>query len=482
MVAVGPRRLKGRHLQGSIATVGALLLSSLHHCLARDLYSAGWKHHSFFDPLEPCLSPPPALSRLDPPILDPTKGFAKYTLTKRLPAVIERVIHEQAVTGEQETSALRQLEGEIPDTALKRPMEVKEEDGQCVAADAQCFNGEWARWTDARKGAWTEALPLISTEMYLYRRLLDCTGYFRGGETGLVDPYEGQKAESLVAGMGSKAFQEAVSEHVAALKDPPVFKAMVGIKLRRFVHTDLWGNQGDLALSPMHIENTEAASKVSHTDKDDHLLQDESEAAIELLMAAGGKARVDFILDNSGIELLCDLLLADYLLSHKLASEVHLHAKGEPLFISDAMPKDVASHIAALEARGDAAMQHLAANLKRHIEANKLIVKSHMFWTAPRLFWEMPRKLADEVASSTLVLVKGDANYRRLVGDRAWPVTVPLSDIVQPWFPAPMLALRTLKAEIAVGLTHDQAERAKARDEDWMVNGQFAQIQFVPRR
>eukprot|EP00284_Hemiselmis_tepida_P006783 CAMPEP_0174933934 /NCGR_PEP_ID=MMETSP1355-20121228/47499_1 /TAXON_ID=464990 /ORGANISM="Hemiselmis tepida, Strain CCMP443" /LENGTH=279 /DNA_ID=CAMNT_0016180485 /DNA_START=57 /DNA_END=893 /DNA_ORIENTATION=+ len=278
-------------------------------------------------------------------------------------------MHEQAVTGEQETSALRQLEGEIPDAALRRPVEVSEDDGQCVAADAKCFNGEWARWTDARKGPWTEALPLISTEMYLYRRLLDCTGYFRRGDACLADPYEGQKAESLKEGLASGAFKEAVADHVAALDDPPVFKAMVGAKLHRFIQTDLWGNQGDLALSPMHLENAGAAASVSRADKEEHLLQDESQGAIDLLLASKNKAppRVDIVLDNSGIELLCDLLLADFLLSHKFASSVHLHAKGEPLFISDAMPKDIASHIAALEASQDAGERRLAANLRAHV-------------------------------------------------------------------------------------------------------------------
>jgi len=484
MLRTGTRRLPGRCVRGGLAAAGALLLSSLHHCAARDLYSAGWKHHSFFDPLEPSLSPPPALSRLNPAVLDPTKGFAKYTLTKRLPAVIERVIHEQAVSGEEEKAALRMLESEIPEAQLTRPTEVKAEDGQCHASDAACFNKEWARWTDARGGSWTGALPLISTEMYLYRRLLDCTGYFKAGSTSLGDPYEGQKADSLKSALSSKAFQEAVAEHIECLASPPVFNAMVGAKLHRFLLTDLWGNQGDLALSPMHVGNVEVAASVSHTDKEEHLLQDESQGAIDLIMAPGrgGPKRVDIILDNSGIELLCDLVLSDFLLSHKLVASVHLHAKGEPLFISDAMPKDIAGHIAALEASGDAAIKQLAANLQRHIEEGALVVESHMFWTAPRLFWEMPRSLASELGKATLVIVKGDANYRRLVGDRTWPVTTLLSDIVQPWFPAPLLALRTLKAEIALGLTVAKAAAAEKKDPEWMVNGQFAQIQFVPRR
>jgi len=44
--------------------------------------------------------------------------------------------------------------------------------------------------------------------------------------------------------------------------------------------------------------------------------------------------RVDIVLDNSGIELLCDMVLADVLLTYGVVTSVRLHAKGEPLFIS----------------------------------------------------------------------------------------------------------------------------------------------------
>jgi hypothetical protein len=115
----------------------------------------------------------------------------------------------------------------------------------------------------------------------------------------------------------------------------------------------------------------------------------------------------------------------------------------------------------------------------KHMESGSLVVRSHMFWTAPRLFWEMPQSLASDLSEARLIIVKGDANYRRLVGDCDWPLSTPLSEVVTPWFPAPLLALRTLKAEIALGISEDVAAAARAKDGDWMVNGKFAQIQFV---
>lgn len=54
------------------------------------------------------------------------------------------------------------------------------------------------------------------------------------------------------------------------------------------------------------------------------------------------------------------------------------------------------------------------------------------------------QELRDE---SSMVFVKGDANYRRLIGDRLWPTDTPFSDVAG-YFPARLCALRTLKAEL----------------------------------
>ena len=70
---------------------------------------------------------------------------------------------------------------------------------------------------------------------------------------------------------------------------------------------------------------------------------------------------------------------------------------------------------------------------------------------------------------------------RRLVGDRVWPHTLRLNQVIQPWFPASLLALRTLKGEIALGLSEGQAEAVSKIDKDWMVTGQFAVVQYVPK-
>jgi hypothetical protein len=100
------------------------------------------------------------------------------------------------------------------------------------------------------------------------------------------------------------------------------------------------------------------------------------------------------------------------------------------------------------------------------------------FWTSPLNLWEMPDRIRALLAASDLVISKGDANYRRLAGDLKWPPTTPFSDVAG-YFPAPLLALRVLKAELALGLSSDQVSRLDREDPEWRVNGQWGVIQFL---
>ena len=82
------------------------------------------------------------------------------------------------------------------------------------------------------------------------------------------------------------------------------------------------------------------------------------------------------------------------------------------------------------------------------------------------------------LSHARLVIIKGDANYRRLLGDSRWPTTVPVQDAI-PYFPAPFVALRTMKSDPIVGLKPGLAEMLDKEDTEWRVNGKRGIIQFV---
>jgi Damage-control phosphatase ARMT1-like domain len=78
-----------------------------------------------------------------------------------------------------------------------------------------------------------------------------------------------------------------------------------------------------------------------------------------------------------------------------------------------------------------------------------------------------------------LVGVKGDMNYRRLLGDLRWSLSTPFNSVVQ-YFPAPLLALRVLKAELATDMDPSRVASLNRLDPEWLTNGRWGVIQFSP--
>jgi hypothetical protein len=90
----------------------------------------------------------------------------------------------------------------------------------------------------------------------------------------------------------------------------------------------------------------------------------------------------------------------------------------------------------------------------------------------------MPDDLCADLAQAQLVVAKGDANYRRLLGDLHWPYTTPFADIVS-YLPTALVALRTFKSEVAAGLEPEQIKILEEQDSNWLTNGKRGVIQFV---
>jgi hypothetical protein len=109
--------------------------------------------------------------------------------------------------------------------------------------------------------------------------------------------------------------------------------------------------------------------------------------------------------------------------------------------------------------------------------AGRLSLHNDWFWNSPLPGWEMPEALRRDLLGAALLISKGDANYRRWLGDRHWPFTTPFGDVVS-YAPAPLVALRTLKAEVMAGLTEEKLRWVRKTDPDWLANGSWGVIQY----
>jgi hypothetical protein len=144
------------------------------------------------------------------------------------------------------------------------------------------------------------------------------------------------------------------------------------------------------------------------------------------------------------------------------------------------MPKDLLGTVQAFK-KTSRRLNLLRKRLQDALSKKEISLETDLFWASPYHFPEMPISLYTKISRFDIVIAKGDVNYRRLLSDRHWPHTTPITEIVH-YFPASLLILRTLKGEIIVNLKEGQAENLKVEDSDWLINGKRGIIQYVERK
>lgn len=103
------------------------------------------------------------------------------------------------------------------------------------------------------------------------------------------------------------------------------------------------------------------------------------------------------------------------------------------------------------------------------------------FWTYPHAFHEMlfvDPNLFSTLQQNTVLIFKGDLNYRKLIGDINWLPETPFKEALQGFLPSPLLALRTLKADCVAGLRPGLAKEIHAQNPNWMLTGEYGIVQF----
>lgn len=212
----------------------------------------------------------------------------------------------------------------------------------------------------------------------------------------------------------------------------------------------LWGNATDLSLltSLTYEDIQKLQGSEARKASEKNILVNDLEAAYDSLKKAqkyGKKFRqIDIVLDNAGFELYVDLILAGFLLSAGLATNIILHPKSIPWFVSDVLPNDFAALLNALanpqgfystpsddeknagktpEALSQKEvddMSFLFSEWSEFHAEGQLMLRSNRFWTEGGSFWRLPEtapRLYEDLKESELVIFKGDLNYRKLVGD-----------------------------------------------------------------
>lgn len=361
--------------------------------------------------------------------------------------------------------------------------------------------------------------PWLFTECYLYRRLA-CL-FSQSTHWKAYDVFAEQKISTF------RSSRSAVAELAARWNDLVRSREKVGsgasassdqsedeeALFREMCDICLWGNATDLSLltSLSHDDIQKLQGAKARKESEKNILANDLPAVFALLKKAQDSKkesrRVDIVLDNAGFELFVDLLLAGYLLLTGLATTIVLHPKSIPWFVSDVTPNDFASLLGAMgdpqtfyaSAKDHAplsqdeldSLQGLFASWSAYHASGQLIIRPNRFWTHAGSFHRLPEvapELYEDLLESELVILKGDLNYRKLTGDAMWDPTTPFSTalgLIGPGSGLRILALRTCKADVVVGLPPGEDERIRKETGDegggvrkWAWSGKYAVVQF----
>lgn len=327
-----------------------------------------------------------------------------------------------------------------------------------------------------------ENAPFFLVEFYFYHLLLSLRNYdklkFDFFAAKKDADWKG-KAEDFSSKL-SVLFEdfEKFNKIKFSKKEKQEFNERKNEHIKSILYYSLTSNTGDL--SQLHEIRSESVK----------CLCNETEICQNYLDVARPYSRFDIICDNSGAELFSDIYLAVFFLVYGLAKKVVLHLKPCPFFVSDATIDDFSKLVAALTKNGK------NTELLDFISKKKIEVFSpNDFWVEPYYFDKMPDGLKNHFDKSNLVIIKGDLNYRRLVGDFNKYANETKSSINFETLEErclfknksnksiPLVAPRVLKSDVFVGIDSVFEAIGRNSDSQFKTDGKWGVIQTtLPRK
>lgn len=127
--------------------------------------------------------------------------------------------------------------------------------------------------------------------------------------------------------------------------------------------------------------------------------------------------RIDIVLDNAGMELVSDMIFAEFLIASDMVDQVVFHMKVRalllfiscfqriPWFVSDVTQEDWDYTVEAIKKFGDLG-GGFGRQMERRVEDQTVVLQDHLFWTSPHRYCEMKETAPDlhEVKNSILIL------------------------------------------------------------------------------
>ena len=312
----------------------------------------------------------------------------------------------------------------------------------------------WTSYIAALAGRTWRNLSFFEIEFLFYHAINSCAGHF---ETG-VDVFSATR---------SMALREALPAFQASLL---VHKPNGPHQLVELIRLATTGNFFDYSQSNINRDAT-----MRH----EPLLVDHT-AILESYLSARRTVEIHLLADNAGSELCWDLALIDAILC-SIENSVVLHVKPWPMFVSDARPADVTNTIDAfLRVDANSESRALGERLAEALAIGRLRISAHHNWGEPRHISGLELDLLRQLRGESIVISKGDLNYRRFVEDREWPPSTAVPDgTVAP--DMLVFALRVLKSDAVIGIPEGIVSKLARIEPEWRSDGRYAIVQSIGR-
>ncbi|CAL1267374.1 unnamed protein product [Larinioides sclopetarius] len=306
-----------------------------------------------------------------------------------------------------------------------------------------------------------------------------------GRDTSLkeFDPFHKQKEDSFVSAIDAASFLcSALNETIAELENSNGKTDMFQL-FRKYIEVSLWSNKWDLSISAGKSNSEQSSPLTQLEELRKNIIADDSEILWQIFQDSNMASKdvlIDIVLDNAGFELFCDLCFLYFLQEAKLVKRVRIYVKMMPWFVSDTLEKDIHWMLETLLKSNHKNLVKFSEKCINKITAGEWVIVNEPFWTYPLDFSEMESTaplLYEKLSESDLIIFKGDLNYRKLAGDRQWDETTSFKEALNGFLPSSLVTLRTIKADVVVGLQSGTCDLLNKKSQNWKFTGDYAVIQ-----
>ena len=249
--------------------------------------------------------------------------------------------------------------------------------------------------------------------------------------------------------------------------------------LEEALHLCMWGNKADLSFT--------AGGQLDHSAGDSELLLVNHDTPASRLLS-GSPGTVHIVMDNSGAELAGDLILAFALVVFG-GHRVMVHPKAYPTYVSDTIVPDIHRLLEVGSSNPIPQVRHFCQMIQILIDTNRITLAPDDYWCRTQFLCDMPDRIFQLFSNSLMVVVKGDFNYRRAMGDTIWEPDTPGREAMgfqqtripgnSKGEPVPFLFLRTMKSDCLAGVPERVTTKLDTVEPGWRIQGRRGLIQLV---